>query len=104
MAQIVDPFGRSTTFSYTAWGFYVTDSAGRQSSFTIDSSGNLTSVMTPEGCTTQLVYDSQNLLTEWHNPNGDVTRYAYDCCRRLVSVLTPENELTQFQYPAASTA
>ena len=81
VSSITDPFARLTSFAYNGTSGKISsikDFAGRLTSFTVNSAGNLTSVISPELCVTSLVYDGSNRAVAWINPLGETIIYAYE--------------------------
>ena len=106
VSSITDPFSRSSTFAYNGTSAKISsflDFAGRRTTFTVNSAGNLTSVMSPELCVTSLVYDSSNRAIAWINPLGDTTSYGYDSSNRLITAQAPLGQVTSFVYNSNQT-
>ncbi len=102
---ITDPLNRSTTLSYSAtYGKIssITDPFGRTTTYTVNSSGNLVQITSPELCIYSLTYDSLNRVNAWINPIGDTTSYSYDSSNRVVAVQSPLGQITSFAYGAGN--
>jgi uncharacterized protein RhaS with RHS repeats len=86
ISQIVDPYGRSTSYSYDS-GYVdsITDFAGRSTLLQYES-GRLTSIIEPDpdgpgplpSPITSLSYDESGKLSTILDPVGDVQSVAYD--------------------------
>ena len=77
---ITDPLLRRTTLAYDATSAKITsiqDPFGRLTSLTVNSSGDLVQIMSPELCIYSMVYSGGHLLSAWINPLGDRTTYTY---------------------------
>ncbi len=71
---------RRTTLTYDATSGKITsilDPFGRATTITVNGSGDLVQVLSPELCVTSMVYDSGHRMTAWINPLGDRTSFAY---------------------------
>jgi YD repeat-containing protein len=69
--HIDGPLGRRTSFAYDGSNNIrrIQDPSGRITSLTVNA-GNLVRIVTPELCTTSLVYNSTNSLAAWIDPLG----------------------------------
>ena len=86
MSSITDPILRLTTFSYDAVSGFLTriqDSAGRITSISVNSAGNLNQITSPELCILSLVYDGSSRPVAVINPLGDRTSYSFDSSNRV---------------------
>ncbi|MCW5871421.1 MAG: RHS repeat protein, partial [Candidatus Eremiobacteraeota bacterium] len=93
--------GRQITFGYTGSNLdSVTDPNGRTYVLQQDGSGNLTAVISTEGC--MLLYGYANpashLLTSRTDPNNNTYTYSYDGSRRLTQIADPLNNLLNYSY------
>jgi len=101
VSSVSDPFARRTTFSYDATSGKITsilDPFGRRTTFTVNSSGNLVQITSPELCFTSLVYDGSNRPIAWINPLGDRTSYSFDSNNRVTTAATPLGQVTSLTY------
>jgi RHS repeat-associated protein len=130
LLQMVDPLGRTTTFTYsnqidlaavsqtTAFGNQTTiaqyeynyqhrplsyvDAAGKVTTFTYNAVGQLTSVTNPLGQTTQYQYDgSGNLSTVINANNQTAATYTYDSYARVRTFTDSEGWTVTYDYDAA---
>lgn len=100
LTGIVDPSGRSTTFTYSSSRIInITDIAGRNFDLGYDGIGNLTSFTDANGNTTTYSYDAttRNLISKT-DPLGNTTSYSYDAEDRLVEVTDAAGNVTTFAF------
>jgi YD repeat-containing protein len=76
----------------------VQDAFGRISTFTVDTSGNLTRRIAPDGGITTLVYGASNLLVRYIDPLGNRTSFAYDANNFIKTIQTPNGATTNYDY------
>jgi len=108
--------GNTSTISYGAGSTTYADTTGAKTTFTIDSSGRVSKVVTPLGHTlstgyanwdtttstdgtgnqTSYVYDSAGNLTQQTRPAGDATSYAYTAQADLASVTQADGRTTSY--------
>ena len=77
---VTDPVGRATTLSYDATSGKIKsiqDSFGRLTSLTVNASGDLAQIISPELCIVSMVYDTSHRMKAWINPIGDRTSFSY---------------------------
>jgi uncharacterized protein RhaS with RHS repeats len=87
--SITDPLSRLITLAYSGTSgnlASIQDWAGRITSLTVNSAGNMSQIITPELCVYSLVYDSSNRPTAWINPLGDRTSYSFNASNQATSV------------------
>ncbi|WP_193777785.1 polymorphic toxin type 17 domain-containing protein [Streptomyces sp. E5N298] len=94
----IDPLGNITSYQYDAKLRLtaVTDPAGRRTTLTYDSAGNLLS-RTSAGVTESWTYDSARSVSTHTDGRGNKTTYNYDTSRRLASIVGPAGK-TSFTY------
>ncbi|MEU4985918.1 DUF6531 domain-containing protein [Streptomyces sp. NPDC021969] len=94
----IDPLGNITSYQYDAKLRLtaVTDPAGRRTTLTYDSAGNLLS-RTSAGVTESWTYDSARNVSTHTDGRGNKTTYNYDTSRRLASIVGPAGK-TSFTY------
>jgi YD repeat-containing protein len=98
LSTISDPFGRTTTYTYSGGNLQqITDPGGRITTFTVSGS-NLTQILSPTLCLTQHAYDGSNRLTGYTDPAGNTTSYTYDTQGRLATITSPKNETITYNY------
>ncbi len=102
-AEITDPSGRKTTYSYFGTGHVasVTDGAGHRWRYWYDSLGRRTSVTDPLTRVTLYTYDgdSDRIATRT-DPDGAVTTYTYDAAGNLLTLTDATSRTTTFGYDA----
>ncbi|HEX5177864.1 MAG TPA: hypothetical protein VFW04_00920, partial [Gemmatimonadaceae bacterium] len=91
LAAVVDPIGDSLTLGYTSNKLStITDPGGRVSHFTVDASGNLTTIKDPTNTTTfSGTYDTHHRLTQVTDRGGNTWLYRYDFASTVASDSTP---------------
>ena len=107
VSSVTDPFGRPVTLSYNPTSGKISsvqDWAGRITSLTVNGSGNLASITSPELCVTSILYDGSNRPIAWINPLGDTTSYSFDANNRVTQVQLPLGQLTTLSYPGSQTS
>lgn len=79
--------GSTVTMTYDQFGYLAsaTDPSGT-TSYTHDSTGNLTNVVRPNGRITSYTYDTAGRRTKLTLPDGSGFAYAYDSMSRLASI------------------
>ncbi len=78
--SVTDPFARRTTMAYDPVSGMITsiqDSFGRLTTISVNGSGDLSQIMTPDLCISSLVYDGSHQMIGLINPLGDRTTYSY---------------------------
>ena len=98
---VVDPASRRSTFLYDSGtgrfrGFQ--DSYSRRTTVTLDSGFRLTSLITPELCTTELRYDADDRLTAVISPAGLRTTMAYTADGLCSQIKMPDGGTYQYNY------
>ena len=101
--SIVDPAGWRTTLIYDEEEYPTTprlseiiDSAGRQTLFEYDASGNrrrLLKVTSPEQCVTSFSYYGDDRLQAWTTPSGLTTTFSYTS-GQLTGIQRPDGRVT----------
>ena len=91
LTAIVDPIGDSMTLAYTSSKLStITDPGGRISHFTVDASGNLTTIKDPTNTTTfSGTYDTHHRLTQVTDRGSNTWLYRYDFASTIASDSTP---------------
>ncbi|HKV51233.1 MAG TPA: hypothetical protein VJO52_08550, partial [Gemmatimonadaceae bacterium] len=91
LTAIVDPIGDSMTLAYTSSKLStITDPGGRVSHFTVDGSGNLTTIKDPTNTTTfSGSYDTQHRLTQVTDRGSNTWLYRYDFASTMATDSTP---------------
>lgn len=91
LTAIVDPIGDSMTLTYTSSKLStITDPGGRISHFTVDASGNLTTIKDPTNTTTfSGTYDTHHRLTQVTDRGSNTWLYRYDFASTIASDSTP---------------
>ena len=106
LSQITDPFGRVTTFAYSAGLLVsVTDIAGRTTSVTHDGSGRVISITAPDpddagpggAAVTSYTYNASGLLSDITDPLSRTTQLQYDFAGRLTQSTDPLGNSRQFE-------
>jgi RHS repeat-associated protein len=108
MASRTDALGRTTTYTYNSLGqktAMVTPLqnalAGGPTStttYTYDALGNLTQTAAPLGRTTSSTYDTNGNKLSDTDARGNVTTYAYDALNRLILTTYPDNTAASKTY------
>jgi len=97
-----DRSGNAFSFGYGSTGSNplssITDTLGRVTSVTSNTSGEITAVTDPVGRSIQYGYDGSNNLTSSTDPNSKVTQYAYDSNAQLTQITDPNNSSTTIAY------
>ncbi len=84
-----DPLGHTTTYTYTGTDnplASVTDPQGDTTSYGYNSSGDLTSIQTPDDAVGTAIYDALGDPLSLTNPDGQVTSYTYNAAGQVASV------------------
>ena len=89
--------GNSTSISYAAGQTSYTDTAGATTTFTVDSTGRVTKVVTPLGHAIATGYDNWQTSSST-DADGNTTSYAYDSAGNLTSVTAPSGAETSYGY------
>jgi len=91
LTAIVDPIGDSLTLAYTSSKLNtITDPGGRVSHFTVDASGNLTTIRDPTNTTSfSGTYDTHHRLTQVTDRGSNTWLYRYDFASTIASDSTP---------------
>jgi len=91
LAAVIDPIGDSMTLAYASSKLStITDPGGRVSHFTVDGSGNLTTIKDPTNTTTfSGTYDTHHRLTQVTDRGGNTWLYRYDFASTMASDSTP---------------
>ncbi len=91
LTAVVDPIGDSMALAYTSSKLTtITDPGGRISHFTVDGSGNLTTIKDPTNTTTfGGTYDTHHRLTQVTDRGGNTWLYRYDFASTMASDSTP---------------
>jgi RHS repeat-associated protein len=106
LTSITDVAGRKLTFTYT--GIHVqkvTDPAGRSVSYEYDGSSNLVAVHDLGGQITRYGYDDAHHLTSVSTPRGGVSKVVYATIAgfpQVTSQTDPLGHLTKYAYTAAN--
>lgn len=100
---ITDPLGKVTVHVLDSQGRRVKtiDALGRETSFTYDSAGNLTSTTFDDGATFTTTYDQAGRKVSETDQAGRTTHYAYDALGRLEEVTDALGGVTTFTYDFA---
>ena len=85
VSSIAGPGGRTTSIAGTGGTFVVTQPGSLVTTFTLDSSKNLTTVTYPDGSQIQLGYGGHR-LTSISDRSGNVTAIAYDAADRVIEI------------------
>lgn len=103
LMSITDSAGRITTFTYDSSHRItsITDSAGRRTAFTY-TSDFLTAVTDPLGSTWTYTYDGRMLAKT--DPLGHITSYAYDATGKIISSLDAEGNMKTITYDQTNQA
>ena len=100
-AQIIDPLGRVTDFSYDA-NFnlvQVVAPTGLTTTYKYDAEGNVIHEIDPLGNTVNFTYDPTfNRLTSLTDADGNTTNYSYDSQGNLLDITYPDSTVQQFTY------
>ncbi len=75
-----------------------TDPLGKATSFTLDPSGNLVQVTSPDGSNPAWIRNSSELVTAAINDLSQTTTMAYDSSGNLTSVTRPDNSTATYTY------
>lgn len=91
LTSIADALGRTTSFSYDAFGRVVQTAfpSSYAEAYAYDAIGNLTSKTDRKGQTIQYVYDALNRLTRKRYPDSTEVDYVYDLVGKVLSVNDP---------------
>ena len=91
LTAVIDPIGDSITLAYTSNKLStITDPGGRVSHFTVDASGNLTTIKDPTNTTTfSGTYDTHHRLTQVTDRGSNTWMYRYDFASTMASDSTP---------------
>jgi RHS repeat-associated protein len=106
LANVTDPLGRVTQFSYDSAGRVTTQTLpdGRTIQFGYDASGNLLSLIPPGRPAHGFQYTSVD-LTQQYDPPGipgaKPTRYFYNLDRQVDSIVRPDSLTVAFSYDTA---
>ncbi len=93
LLSMTDPVGLITTLTYSGEKLQkITDPAGRQTLFQIDSVGNFARITNPDGTFVAYVYDDKGHITQATNERGNATTYAYDFAGRFKQSTKPGGE------------
>ena len=111
VSALTDPDGKSWQFAYDGNGDLTasTDPLSNTTSYTYDSIGRRTSLVSPRGnangadpakFTTAYAYDAFGDLTKVTDPLGHATSFAYDPNRNRTSLTDPNGHTTAYAYDA----
>ena len=106
LANVTDPLGRSTQFSYDSAGRVTMQTLpdGRVIAFSYDSAGNLTTLTPPGRPAHGFQYSSAGLATQYDPPGipgPKPTRYFYNRDRQVDSIVRPDSLKIGFGYDGA---
>jgi len=94
LVSIADRNGNTLTLIYTGGNLSsVTDTAGRNISFTYDASGHLTKITDPINRTVQFTYDTAGNMISATDVRGQTTQYTYDTSHQLLTVTDPRGNV-----------
>lgn len=89
LTSLVDGAGQGLTLTYTSGKLSsVKDAAGRTTTFTLNTDGQVTKVSLPDSTSVSYAYTG-GLLTSVTDPAGKVSSYAYNADKRLTSYTDP---------------
>ncbi len=96
------PLGMTETFSYNSFGNLtaMVSPTGQTTSYTYDAAGNVISVAMPIGATTY-EYDGTGNLKKITDPNGSATSFTFDALNRLTKLTDALGKETTFSYDPA---
>jgi RHS repeat-associated protein len=104
MVGRTDALGRTTSYTYNSLGqkttmvtptpASLTGTAASATTYTYDAFGNLTQTAAPLGRTTGSTYDANGNKTTDTDARGNVTSYQYDALNRLTATTYPTNPVT----------
>ncbi len=94
LTSVTDSLGRTTTFSYDSSNKLstITDPNGNPYTFTYDGN-NLIAITNPDGGHWSYTYDTAGFLLTKTDPNGYTTTYNYDDSHRILSSQDPEGKV-----------
>ena len=101
LRTIEEPTGRQILLGYTDTGVTVTDPRGNTTTLTLDASGNLVNIVSPEGCVIHYGYEdpSTHLITARSDAFATY-QFEYDTVivNRLARVTDPDGEWIAYSY------
>ena len=102
LSGIVDKNLNTLSLTYSAGNLaLVSDTSGRNISFTYDANNRITTITDPMGRTVQFAYDVDGNLTSSTDMNGNVTAFTYDTQHQVLAVVDPRgNTLVSNTYDA----
>ncbi|MDR3663132.1 MAG: hypothetical protein P4L86_22575, partial [Mycobacterium sp.] len=101
LTSITDPLGKTTSFSYNAFGdpTSVTDPLGNTTLLQYDANGNLMSSTGPDGVTTTATYNASGQVLTETTPQG-TTRHTYDAAGDVLTSTNTRGVVTTYTYDA----
>ena len=96
-----DAAGLATHYQYDTLGRLVKEIVGdKETGYTYDDAGRVTSVTDPIGACTTYAYDTEGNVTTVIHPDGNKTIHTYDAAGRLTETTLPDKSKQQYEYDA----